>query len=236
MHFFEDTLRTYIDVYLNDQTNSIGQVCLNFKPISLNNKTESNSLLRIINITDRFNLSCRFESNKNALDIVTLIFIIGLFINIWVPFLFNTITDSNTTYCDINKEFSKAYFYLTIFYIALTMFVPILVIFICNALIIKFVLKAIKNRKNMTNNIELTKSSCCNERKTLISRIETSTYQNKSLISLNSIASKSVNKIKKKSSSKKESNKITIMLLLMSFSYASLNLPYFISWCYIHKL
>ena len=52
MHFFEDTLGTYIDVYLNDQTNSIGQECLNFKPISLNNKTESNSLLRIINITE----------------------------------------------------------------------------------------------------------------------------------------------------------------------------------------
>ncbi|CAF0787774.1 unnamed protein product [Brachionus calyciflorus] len=279
MHFFEDTLRTYIDVYLNDQTRSIGIECLQFKELSLNNHTNNNSLLRVINITDRFDFSCRFvnylryflrfisayvilaftiqrafaiffpffqtkfESNKNSWFVVTIITILGLLINIWVPFLFNPIKDQNdpsVTYCDIKKEYSKAYFFLTIFYIVLTMFIPILLIFICNILIIKYIVKAGKNREKMANLKIIQRKNSTNQqqqlgdKKTLVSRFELSSGQQRSKTSTTS-SFKAINQsIKYKPqnlSPKSESQRITKMLLLMSFSYAILNLPYFISWC-----
>lgn len=262
MHFFEDTLRTYIDVYLNDQTRSVGVECLGHRKIYLTNKTVNDSLLRIINITDRFEISCRlvnylryflrfisayiivafsiqraiaiylpfyeskFESNKNAWFIVSMIVLIGLIINIWVPFLFTPIVDSydsSVTYCDIKKEFSKAYFYLTVFYVFLTMLLPIVVIFVCNTIIMMYVLQARKKREGLTNS-NFTKSKKCKtkfQNQHLIARVGSNKKFNLSLIKSQSL---------KCLISIKESNRITRMLILMSFSFAFLNLPYFISW------
>lgn len=263
MHFFEDTLRTYIDVYLTDQTKSIGTECINYTKLYLTNKTENDSILRLLNITDRFEASCRlvnylryflrfisayiiiaftiqraiaiyfpfseskFESNKNAWLIVSLIVLIGLIINIWVPFLFNPIADNhdpNITYCDIKKQFSRAYFFLTVFYVFLTMLLPILVIFFCNTLLIIYVYNAGKKRENLINfNITKRKKStemCC--KTMLVARIEPNKKNALTLLKTQSL--KCLNSIK-------ESNRITRMLMLMSFSYAILNLPYFISWC-----
>ena len=65
MHFFEDTLRTYIDVFLNGE-NDIDPACYSSDPIQAtssstptNNTRASDSILRTFNITDRFLLSCR---------------------------------------------------------------------------------------------------------------------------------------------------------------------------------
>ncbi|CAF1039358.1 unnamed protein product [Brachionus calyciflorus] len=242
MHLFEETLKTYINVFLYGQANYIDKECLQFKHSSLNDTTVTQRLLMIINITDRYNFPCRFvnylryflrflsayiivaftiqrtfaiycpfiqakfESKRNAWNIVTLIFILGLFINMWVPFLFITITDSNNTYCGVNKEFSRIYFTLNIFYITLTLLIPILVIFVCNTFIIKFIIKASKQRKTMTN-FEIKKLNSSNEKKNM------------------------ENSLNKQKSPKSVLNKITIMLLIMSFSYTGLNLPYLISWC-----
>jgi hypothetical protein len=72
MHFFEDTLRTFIDVFLNADTSYDGPdaACLNstgyqnpFKIATSVGGTAQPGLfdaaLRSINITDRFNLACR---------------------------------------------------------------------------------------------------------------------------------------------------------------------------------
>lgn len=250
MHFFEDTLRTYIDVYLNDQTRSVGVECISHRKMYLTNKTVNDSILRVINITDRFEITCRlvnylryflrfisayiivafsiqraiaiyvpffeskFESKKNAWFVISMIVLIGLVINIWVPFLFNPIADnydSSVTYCDIKKQFSKAYFYLTVFYVFLTMLLPIVVIFVCNTIIMVYVLQARKKRENLTN-FNVTKEKKCKKK---LKRKTISSLKRQSLKCLISI---------------RESNRVTRMLILMSFSFAFLNLPYFISW------
>ncbi|RNA01216.1 G-coupled receptor -like protein [Brachionus plicatilis] len=189
-HFYEDTLRTFIDVYLNDQTRSFDKECLQHKKLHLTNITIKHSFLRLINITDRFDVSCRMvnylryflrfvsaylilvftiqrtiaiywpflesrlKSSKYAWFMISIITLIGIMINKWVPFFFGLtkdIHDPTISYCDINKEFSSAYFLLTIFYVTLTMMVPIFTIVVCNTLIIVFILLTRTKRENLMN-------------------------------------------------------------------------------------
>ena len=300
MHFFEDTIRTYIDVYLNGETNSLDPICLSIKnqdlflhststpsTSPLDNKT---SLLRAFNITDRFVLMCRlvnyfryflrfisayiivaftiqrtiaiyspflqtkFESIRIAWIIIAAIALIGGLLNVWVPFLFKPRSlESDLQYCDVEQEFSSAYFKITISYVVLTMLIPIIVIFLCNTLIIFFILKASKERESMANTKLTSKPKVSKlsgvelnsmnksaidvpEESTLLPKSQMSSSQLRLSIStpantkgFNRLSSAILTKPShmKKSS---ESNKITRMLLLMSLSYAILNLPYFISW------
>ena len=176
MHFFEDTLRTYIDVYF-------------YEDHSLNHEQFSQSWLSIINITDRFNFSCRvvnyfryflrfisayiiivftiqrtiaihsplfqarYESKRIAWLIVFFVTVVGLIINSWVPFVFDRLDTEHREikYCDVQKKFSSEYFTLAIIYIALIMLIPITVIFFCNTLIMLSIFRASKNRETLSN-------------------------------------------------------------------------------------
>lgn len=294
MHFFEDTIRTYIDVYYQDWRNSVSYSCrymfaehpnVNF---SLNQKSQSymnvnlnKSLLVFINITDQFDVACRFvnylryflrfisayviiaftvqrtfaiyspffqskfESKNLAWTIVKIVVLIGFLINIWVPFVF-----TRTEYCDVNNQTKDFYFTVTVAYITLTMLIPIIVIFSCNTLIMYYVLKASKEREGLTNG-----STVNNRKQTVLSngsfkpnKEDLSLMRSSSrIVSNNSTShshftrsskSESMSNIRNSRISRKstDSNKITRMLLLMSFSYAILNLPYFISWCLFFKI
>lgn len=59
MHFFEDTLRTYIDVYMRPVADSISENC--HPLLSQSEKVHYNGslLLILFNITDRFALACK---------------------------------------------------------------------------------------------------------------------------------------------------------------------------------
>lgn len=64
VHFFEDTLRTYIDVYLNKS--DFDKTCLHTNSTEIQSivdqlyRPESiSSPIRLINITDRFNITCQ---------------------------------------------------------------------------------------------------------------------------------------------------------------------------------
>ena len=91
----------------------------------------------------------KFASKTLAWSLVCMLVFIGLLSNLWVPFLFNV--NEEFTYCDIERQYSSHYFIITIFYITLIMFIPIVVIFFCNSLIIYYVLKASKLRLDMMN-------------------------------------------------------------------------------------
>ncbi len=65
-HFFEDTLRTYIDLYLN-QNFKVHERCLNHTDLTIYNMTtmyqtdlseSSQHFIRFLNITDRFDFFC----------------------------------------------------------------------------------------------------------------------------------------------------------------------------------
>jgi hypothetical protein len=331
MHFFEDTLRTYIDIYLNGDHSNVDPLCFtiansirSFRHSSA--MVNKDSLLRLINITDRFDFSCslvnyfryflrflsayiivvftiqraiaihfpfhfqaKFESNLIAWLIIIFVTLIGGISNMWVPFLFKPrelFLDKTYSikYCDIQKDYKSSYFVITISYIVITMLIPIVIIFLCNFLIIFFLIKAkeqrqsmlngnLMNRKkilknsfnkneeicllnsnqvlksnnsnlnnsaetnfnmnstpiinhNLTTSIIITKSNSNNNTTdTGTTSTPTTTYNNN-----NNILNMNSNSIKKNSIGN-DSNKITKMLILMSFSYAILNLPYFISWC-----
>jgi hypothetical protein len=322
MHFFEDTLRTFIDVYLNDDTFQIDPACITHNLVAVKPATKllsehsiikfMDSFLRSSNITDRFDFSCRlvnflryylrflsasfivaftiqrtlalrfslskakFESNRLVWWIVSILFILGAVLNSWVPFVFKTVNHtSSVKYCDISKEHTSTYFYITITYIVSTMLVPIVLIFVCNCIIIFYILKSSKERARLSNaNIirsstvsasrsagrlstiysQSTESQSLMKPKSLrlsiksryqaqkMSKAELATTLNSpstAMCSLHgsfrtSASSGKLSTVRMSSqcrvSAKDDSLKITRMLLFMSFSYAILNLPYFISW------
>jgi hypothetical protein len=103
MHFFEDTLRTFIDVFLNADTSSYDPVtaaCVNMtnytNPFKLIATTAANgnalaetssleSALRSINITDRFNVTCRIVNFlRYFLRFVSAYVIIAFTVQVWV--------------------------------------------------------------------------------------------------------------------------------------------------------
>jgi hypothetical protein len=57
----------------------------------------------------------------------------------------------DSTYCDIAKEHTTTYFYITIAYIVTTMLIPIIIIFACNSLIIFYILKSRDERARLSN-------------------------------------------------------------------------------------
>lgn len=127
------------------------------------------------------------------------------------------------------------------------MFIPIAVIFVCNGLIIYFIIKIGKKREILLDAQNISRSSCGKRSHLEFPDSKSETMESFSMLSfqksttgfesrqsLNVISGTKVRRksfVRYKMRKKKESNKITRMLLLMSLSYAILNLPYFISWC-----
>jgi hypothetical protein len=304
MHLFEDTLRTAIDIYYNDKPNWFDNRChgvpnIDHMRFSINQsekKTNMELFLRYINITDRFDITCRtvnyvryflrfinayvivsftiqrslalrfplhqarFESNKLVWRIVLLLVVIGFISNSWVPFMMKTQDHPpNISYCDMNVYYREPYFYLTISYAVITMFIPILAISICNWFIVCYLYRA-ENQFAQNDDIsrtgEKTKLIFFKKSSTRLSLIGEKAAQNYDsvLITLN------MNNTQRRSSSSGTARstlyslrihrrfttinspsanhnnnslnliKITRMLSIMSFSFAILNLPYFISW------
>ena len=282
IHFFEDTLRTYIDVYINIESD-IDPICYTSH---LNHTNNSENLLRTLNITDQFDFSCRivnyfryflrfisayiivsftiqraiaiyspfyqakFESKQITWAIVSFIILVSALINLWVPIFFNLRVKLdgavNVGYCDVNKEYSMYYFRITIIYIFLIMLIPIIIIFFCNILVIRNTIQANKKRADMSNanlikmdKLEKTSQSSV-DRLNFNEKYSNINYERK----MSNASSKNfqemktfknlLNQVNNKQNAARKTNdsqkKITRMLLLMSFSYAILNLPYFISW------
>jgi hypothetical protein len=326
MHFFEDTLRTFIDVYLNDNTYQMDPVCTRMLSASVSMAVKApdadsfsswmDTILRSSNITDRFDFSCRlvnflryylrflsayfivaftiqrtlalrfslskakFESNRLVWWIVSILFVLGAALNSWVPFVFRTVSHSERVkYCDIAKEHTQTYFFVTIAYIVTTMLLPIVLIFVCNCLIIFYILKSSEERARLSNaniirsstilasNARLStiysqpssenqglvptatagtsnnrlslksryyaqkkSNSRCTEQTTSLNSPSTETSSFHSSFRASKLSSTIRMSCQCRTNTKNDSLKITRMLLFMSFSYAILNLPYFVSW------
>lgn len=182
VHFFEDTIRTYQDVFLSENIKSNSTLGSN-----------SNDLIRFLNITDKFDFTCRLinylryvlrfisvniivaytiqrliivtspfsnqcKSKKAAWVTVSLISIFSFLFNLWVPFVFEIKNEEFKQYCDVKKAFKNEYFILAVVYITVTIGMPITVIFISNSIIAIKAVKAeakrgdIKLKKTSLNN------------------------------------------------------------------------------------
>jgi hypothetical protein len=188
----------------------------------------------------------KFRNTKAAWIIVSIIVIIGLLINSWVPFFFELQSDDSRLYCDVTRKYKQTYFNITCAYIFLIMFIPITVIFVSNFVIIVKTFQVFKSSLNQQNETNETmvlsvKNRVNNERRIMNydnndeyeddeeeEEEEEDEYEDEN----NSSETSELNFvyfIKKNKS--KDLNRMARLLLLISFVFALFNLPYFISWC-----
>lgn len=188
LHLFEDTIRTFIDIYDANKLNST------------HNSQIFTNILKLVNLTDNYEVTCqlinflryvfrsvsayiivaftlqrvvlvcfplnqRFKTKKSAWITVLLISLFSLPVNVWVFFFFEINKSEKNQYCDVKKSWKTNYFRITVIYISLIMLLPIITIFVCNALIIFKTIKADFNRKKMhlsnssKNSVNSTKKS-----------------------------------------------------------------------------
>lgn len=233
IHFFEDTLKTYIELYV----------------------PETNELIESINLIDKNNLSCRlinyiqytlafistytivaftiqrvflvyspfsnsFKSTNSAWLTFALITLVSLFVNLWVIFLFE-IDTIQANHCDIKKEYVEYYFQISILYNCIKMLMPIIIIFICNLIIVSNLVKPETRceyiRKNRRCGTRTVSQMFYLQAKAPTRKMKPHYVNMNQLI--NRVAVKANN-----------SKKLTKLLVLISCSYAFLNLPYLINW------
>jgi hypothetical protein len=289
-HFFEDTLRTYIDFYIHRNRSLIPfpyQHCNIFNVTIIANafnrtSVEKTSIFEFINIADKFVTTCRlvnyfryflrfisayiitvftiqrtisiynpifqnqFSSPKLAWKIIVGLLIVGTILCLFVPFFFNLKKDSSNAvtvvYCDINNNMEKLYFKATIAYVIIIMFIPITTIFISNSLIILQIYKARKHRQRLFKVDRHKRQIRFDRNSSLIENTDETTnfnnYDNNHHFRIfHKIADKkSREKVKKSLLTLKfkkfqnDSQKVTRILVIMSLSFAILNLPYFVAW------
>ena len=166
--------------------------------------------------------------------------------------------DINDQYCDVYKNYASVYFIINILYITIIMMLPMIILIVCNIRIIIQMFKSDSNRKKLQQkknsvkeSVEMTtlkKSSLLHsqnisERNTIlkINNLSSINYQNSSKI-MNSSSQNSTIKVKphywtvkqlasrRKCTKIKSSKNLTIILLVISFSFIVFNFPYFIGW------
>jgi len=218
VNFFEDTIRSIQSLEINylssliEQLNIIDKYNPTCKFINyLRNVLRFASAYIIVAFTLK-RLLIVFPNNKlkntqNATWLTCiLILAFSLIINLWTPFLFQIQSDDTSRlYCDIKKVFKSEYFLILIVYIFIIMFIPISVILISNLLIL---IQAFKADSKLRKNL-----------------VPESTE----------LVSVTVSSNKNAKNKSQNINKMSKILLLISFTYALLNLPYFIMWCLFFK-
>ncbi len=244
-HFFEDTIRsTYI--HANNQFNLIDQYNIACQLINY-----FRYILRTISAYTLISISIqrliivflplinRFKSTQSAWLTMFCTTAIAIFVNMWVPFYFEVIeidkndldvsllsNDSlkNIKSCDVKKEYSDEYFHITIAYICLIMLLPILIILIANVLISYKVFYSKYQQK------KLNKSSLIAKNNSHSNTANNNNNSNNSKIKLKPYYLNIDQVIKRVTNKANKAERLTKLLVLISFSYAFLNLPYFLTW------
>ena len=135
--------------------------------------------------------------------------------------------------CNVKENFTDDYFRITLIYICLTMLVPILIILTANLIIIASISKRKSNK--------MSEYICKRKRKTTYFQRQLPSQQHLEMMNFKQERSKSlvkrayyvnldqiINRVTTKANSQAM---LTKMLVLISFCFVFLNLPYFISWC-----
>jgi hypothetical protein len=262
IHFFEDTVRTYTEMFILSNNSSYNSALDDF--------------IEIINLTDRFTFSClalaflryvlrfvsayiivaftiqrllivilplnnTFKSKKLAWLSVLGIFLISILFNSWVPIMFEIQTWDELNFCEIKENLKPTYFMITNVYVFLVVIIPIIIILCGNILIIVKTKQADQRRQKIQAHYTLHNL----KRKTRMKRPKSMynlaspeygsfTSKRNSIIQIDSQVSRlTENNLKHRSEN--NTKVITKLLLLISFSYALLNLPYLVTWCLFYK-
>jgi len=135
----------------------------------------------------------------------------------------------------VNMAWKKEYFRIAVAYIFIIILIPIIIIFICNSLIIYETKKADSKREKLHADLSrIETQTCASTTKREAIHLTPVPTQNSNLLSVRSrISNLSCGSSQSNTGKKqiiKNSNKITKMLVLISFSFCLFNLPYFITW------
>jgi hypothetical protein len=252
VHFFEDTIRTYIDIHFNKSDSARLYI---FQYFNLTSKSQFacvlfnylRNVLRFISAfilvaftsqrvtVTYFPLARRFKSNKSAWLTVLVIVIVGLAANLWVLGLFELNHFNDYKICELKKEMVKDYYKYTFVYVCFVILVPIVIVFAGNFLII---LKS-KRKDFLRRNYTVRRLKLSNKTDGKMTRMETLknsrtkrsnavTPNERILVSQYYLTTNQlINRITKK---KNNSKVITRSLSTASIMYAILNLPYLITW------
>lgn len=233
-YFFQDTLRTLSDIYLNTGDSLTSQILL------------------ILNFVDRFDTACRLINyfyyclrfisvyllvginfqpliriykpfkkdhltKKSALIFTFTIVCLALLFNMNYIFIFTLNYENENVYCDLADDFSSAYFYFKALFALITICIPFLLMLTANLLILK---KMSKSANLNQDDLAL----LYNKENSILTYSIRSKSAEHHLIGRNPDV-KIANQLNKRS--KKCSSKI---ILSGSFVFIISNLPYFFIW------
>jgi len=259
LHFFEDTVRSYKDIYLKKaiQVDPIGS--FDFVMLQLDIISSSELACRGINYLRyslRFSsayivvaitvyrlslintpLSSKLKSKKTAWILVWIVITVSLMLNIWVSLLFKVQIDEETrAYCDVNAIHNKEYFVLAAFYIIIVILAPIIIIISINSLIIYKTNKTEAIRKKLQLYASTRRSKEKESKEKPPARVD----RYKSVIDIKikrfycnpnqELSSVGKRKNNKTNTTEVASQKLKKLLIMVSITFALFNLPYLIVW------
>ena len=104
-------------------------------------------------------MASKFKKKSFAWRITFSIIIVSMTINLWALFSFKLKQVNGIQLCDINTELIDIYYFISLFYILLSMFVPMMIILVFNFLIINKTSKDDKIRKILQSGSTLNKTN-----------------------------------------------------------------------------
>jgi len=159
-------------------------------------------------------LTRKFKKKSFGWRITFLIIFVSIIINLWALFLFKLKNFHDIQICDVDTDWIDIFYYISFIYNVFSMLVPMMIILVLNCLIVKRTYEndKIRNQLQSSNSSEK-KNKICNVTHLQARR--------------NAIRNSVIRKINKKSN---RSRNMSFALLLASFSFILLNLPYFTTW------
>ena len=175
-------------------------------------------------------MSNKFKSKKSAWKTVVSILLLSLLSNSYTLFFFELHYEKN---CHILKNWEENYFYLTIAFTCIIILIPIIIIFISNSFLIVTILNNNKSKSSQSNS---KKRVQIKNKSKIIAKIDHNNSKKKEnlvqvkpyFLTMNQL----INKVTIKAN---DTQRLTKMLFLISFSYAILNLSYFIAWTFFFR-
>lgn len=260
IHFFEETIIATKDVFITDSLDEKTPLAVLIKHLNIIDKNESacriiNYLRYVLRFTSAyiivlftvqrvfivyFPLQNRYKSKKSAWKTVTIIACVSIVLNVWAAFIFEIRQGEIYNYCAVKKIWVDIYFNMNAVYIMIIMLIPIVVIVVLNFLIIMKTTRDDFQREQLkTSPASALKGS---DEKQIITTVmyKPSTKQTSLMLGSDLVTRASYRKphiisldhgmIKNTPAQANTKSKLTRMLILISFSYAFLNLPHLITW------
>ncbi len=165
-----------------------------------------------------------------------MILFVSFSFNLWVLVIFEVKSENNNSFCDIKKEWTNEYFQLTILYVIFVILIPIIIIFLFNTMTIckTFESSRMRRTKLQAKKVNTSRLSLNTEKMSSITVAENTeiksfmrTHNLKPYyVSTSETSKQSIAQL----TSSNSVQKITAILMVISFSYCTLNIPYLCTW------